>query len=442
MAGLTAARVLADHFDRVTVVERDLLSTGTPQQRRGVPQARHLHVLMVRGRAILAELFPGLEDDLIAAGARPIDMGRDLAWLTPAGWGVRFRSGLEHLPVSRDLLESRVRAHLGALARVEFRDDRHVEGLLAEGSTVIRVRLRPASGDRGVTETLRADLVVDASGRGSKAPLWLQEIGFPAPEETLVNTFAGYASRVHRRPAALEGPVRAIHLQSAPPTFTRGGALYPLEGECCLLTVIGLGRDYPPLDDGGFLSFAAGLRSPMIHEAIRDAEPLSMIAGSRATQSRLRHYDKLARHPERFVVLGDAVSAFNPVYGQGMTTAALAALALGDLLTTPARRRYRGGVEGLARRFYRRLVKVNRAPWTLATGADLRVAGVEGPPARGRARLIHRQIARVVPLTTEHQPSRQTMLEVVNMVRPPEALYRPTILAALAKMEVRRCLRR
>ena len=164
---------------------------------------------MVRGRAILAELFPGLEDDLLAAGARPIDMGRDLAWLTPAGWGVRFRSGLEHLPVSRDLLESRVRARLGALARVEFRDDRHVEGLLAEGSTVLGVRLRPASGDRGVTETLRADLVVDASGRGSKAPLWLQEIGFPAPEETLVNTFAGYASRVYRRPAALEGPVRA-----------------------------------------------------------------------------------------------------------------------------------------------------------------------------------------------------------------------------------------
>ena len=437
MAGLTAARVLADHFARVTVLERDRLPIGAGQ-RRGVPQARHLHVLLVRGRTILETLFPGLESDLLAAGAHPIDMGADLAWLTPAGWGVRFASGLELLPVSRELLEWRVREHLRGCPRVELRDGWDVTGLLTDATSATRLRLRSATSRGSDEEVLTADLIVHASGRGSKAPAWLEATGFPAPAETMVNTFAGYASRVYRRPTALTGSVKGIHVQSAPPTFTRGGALYPLEGDRCLLTLIGLGRDYPPLEEDGFLAFAGSLRSPMIAEAIQEAQPLSGIAGSRATQSRMRHYERLARQPERFLLLGDAVCVFNPVYGQGMTTAALAAMELDSTLMEQATRRPAGDLDGLAGRFQRRLAKVNRAPWILATGADLRVVGAEGPQARGLARLIHRQLARVLPLTTTNPAARQTLLEIVHMVRSPAALFHPHILALQTGAGIRR----
>ena len=176
----------------------------------------------------------------------------------------------------------------------------------------------------------------------------------------------------------------------------------------------------------------------MIAEAIQEAQPLSGIAGSRATQSRMRHYERLARQPERFLLLGDGVCVFNPVYGQGMTTAALAAMALDSTLMEQATRRPAGDLDGLAGRFQRRLAKVNRAPWILATGADLRVVGAEGPRARGLARLIHRQLARVLPLTTTNPTARQTLLEIVHMVRSPLALFHPHILALQTGAGIRR----
>ncbi len=283
---------------------------------------------------------------------------------------------------------------------------------------------------RGATQTgheeeVGADLVVDAGGRGSRAAAWLRALGYAAPDETVVDAHLGYASRIYRPPVSFNPGWKAAYIQQAPPASTRGGVIFPLEGGRWLVTLAGGGRDYPPTDDDGFLAFARGMRHPLLYDAIRQAEPLSSIAGTRATQNRLRHYEQLGRRPERFVAVGDAVCAFNPVYAQGMTIAALGAQALGQSLNRPGAER--AGLDGLATHFQRRLARVNRTPWMLATSEDLRYGDAEGGRAGYRTRLMHWYMDQVIQLTTEREDVRRRLIGVFNMLAAPSALFHPTV---------------
>lgn len=418
MAGLLAARVLADRFERVRIVERDRFPKG-PAPRGGVPQASHQHVMLKRGADVLERLFPGIRDELVAAGAPLADMANDMAWLTPFGWGVRFPSDLVMLTCSRDLLEWGVRKRLKALPEVRFLEGAEVTGLLpdVDGGRVAGVKIR-FRGDEGGEEPLRADLVVDASGRDSRAPRWLKGLGYEPPEEVVINAHLGYASRVYRIPGGFEAGWKGAYVQVAPPKHTRGGVVLPLEGDRWLLTLAGTGGDYPPTDEKGFLGFARSLRDPILHDAVKDAEPLSPVSGYRATENRTRRYEKLARMPRNFVVLGDAACAFNPVYAQGMTVAALGAEALEQSLSDPS---------GPGRRFQKRLAKINAAPWTIATAQDLRVPGVIGGSPGLADRLMRRYMDRAVALSTRSERVRLTLLEAMNMTQNPSALFRPRV---------------
>ncbi len=435
MAGMLAARVLADHFERVTIVERDHFPEE-PLARKGVPQARHVHVLLKHGRITLERLFPGLQDEMVAAGAPLLDMAADAAWLTPAGWGVRFPSHLALLAFSRDLLDWSVHRRLTALENVLFVEDCDVTGLLANagGTGVAGARVRSTNQrNRGSEEQLRADLVVDASGRGSRAPRWLAELGYTSPQETTINAHVGYASRVYRRPAGFQGDWKVVFVQAAPPDFTRGGLLQPVEGGRWMLTLVGGDRDYPPTDEAGFMEFARSLRSPMIYESIKDAETLSPIYRYRATENRLRHYERLSRWPENLLIMGDAACAFNPVYAQGMTTAALGVETLERCLSEQHRRKPNGDLTGLARGFQKKLAKVNSAPWTLATGEDYRYLGTEGGTPDRMTRFMHRYMDQVMQLSTKDANVRLVLLEVFNLLKPPTALFRPGILARVLR---------
>jgi 2-polyprenyl-6-methoxyphenol hydroxylase-like FAD-dependent oxidoreductase len=439
MAGLLTARVLSERFERVTVVERDHFPEG-PAFRKGVPQSKHLHVFMMRGRMISDKLFPGLSEELEEAGAVPVDSANDFEWLTPAGFAPRFPSGLPLLMCSRELLEWTARARVAALPRVSFLEKTEVTGLLptpnGKGVAAVEVRSRTAKDGAESQEPLRADLVVDASGRNSNASKWLEALGYAPPEETYINSHLGYASRTYRRPERFDGDWMGLNAQAAPPEVTRGGVLLPLEGNRWMVTLSGVGGDYPPTDEEGFMDFARSLRTPMLYEAIKDAEPISDISGYRDTENRRRHYEKLSRQPENFLVSGDAASAFNPIYAQGMTTAALGAEVLEECLREQDAVSDAHG--GLSKRFQKKLAKANAVSWLLATGEDFRVRGVEGGKATFAARLTHRYMDRVLALSLRDIEVRQTFLEVFHMLKPPTELFEPGIALKVLRGATRR----
>jgi 2-polyprenyl-6-methoxyphenol hydroxylase-like FAD-dependent oxidoreductase len=435
MAGLLTARVLSERFGRVTIVERDRFPEG-PEFRKGVPQSRHLHAFMIRGRMISDRLFPGLSEELEEAGAVPLDSANDFEWLTPAGFAPRFPSGLPLLMSSRDLLEWTVRKRVAALPKVNFLEKTDVTGLLPtlEGESVAAVKLRSrAAKDAAESqEPLRAELVVDASGRNSNASKWLKALGYTPPEETYINSHLGYASRVYRRPEWFDGDWKGLNVQATPPEVTRGGVLLPLEGDRWMVTLSGLGGDYPPTDEEGFMDFARSLRTSLLYEAIKDAEPISAISGYRDTENRRRHYEKLARQPDNFLVTGDAACAFNPVYAQGMTTAALGAEVLEECL------RESHDLTGFSKHFQKRLAKATAGSWLLATGEDFRVQGVEGGKANFATHLTHRYMDRVLALSLQDIEVRQTFLEVFHMLKAPTALFGPSIALKVLRGATRR----
>jgi len=422
LAGLLAARVLADHFDQVTLIERDAYPETT-DARKGIPQANHVHGLLARGREILEELFPGVQDEMIAAGAPVVDIANEIAWFTPAGWGVRFPSELMVLAFTRPLLDLHVRRRLAKNPRVRLLDNTDVVRLIPDSKTNhlagVLICPRASQTDRRVAKELRADLVLDATGRASRAPRWLEDLGYEPPEEIVIDAHLAYASRLYRIPENFDGGWECAYVQAAPPDERRGAILFKVEGNRWLVTLIGRAGNTPPGDEAGFLEFARSLRVSTIFDAIRNAEPLTPIKTHRATQNRLRRYERAKRLPDNFLLLGDAVCAFNPVYGQGMTTAALGALTLRQCLREANR--------NLSRRFQKRIAKVNAAPWLLATGEDYRYRETVGGSPTLMTRFMHRYMDHVVQLATRSVPVRKVLLLAFNMLVPPTALFHPKV---------------
>jgi 2-polyprenyl-6-methoxyphenol hydroxylase-like FAD-dependent oxidoreductase len=429
IAGLVAAQVLTSHFDRVTILDRDTFPVGVGS-RKGVPQACHVHVLLARGREALEELFPGLQDELGRAGAPWINVGTELAWYLPAGWKQIYPSPIAGRAASRDLFESTLRARVKANPNVCLIEAVEVTGFLHEGGPgkgrVTGVSYRHRNGGESA-KRISAGLVVDTTGRHSKAPHWLESFGYPVPDQTVVNAFLGYASRFYELPQGFKATWKMLVIHPAAPTILRGGALLSVEGDRCIVTLGGMGKQYPPTDEEGFLDYARSLRSPLLYEAIAHARPLGDIAGYRRTENHMRHYERLRRRPENFVVLGDAVCAFNPVYGQGMTTGTLGAVALGRLLARYARD-CRGDLTGLAGHFQRRLARINETPWLLATSEDFRCPITEGARPGLATRLAQGYFTRVLARATTDKHVCQAMLEVTHLLKHPMTLFQPGIM--------------
>jgi hypothetical protein len=268
---------------------------------------------------------------------------------------------------------------------------------------------------------------VDASGRGSRAPQWLAALGYQPPTETSINSLLGYASRQYRIPAGFQADWRMLVLNAKPPGNARTGALVPIEGGRWMVALIGAGRDYPPTDDAGFLEFARGLRSPLLYEAIKAAEPVSAIFGYRNAHNQRRHFERLRRWPEGFVVIGDASCTFNPIYGQGMTVAAMTAVTLDQILTE---HRQRSGADrfGPTRQLQRRVAKTNAGAWTMATTEDLRYPWTEGAQLGLPTRIMHGYADRVLEVANGNPKVNTAFVNVVNLRHPPASLFRPGVL--------------
>src|SRR6266498_3748235 len=369
IAGLWTARALTDHFEEVLLVERDQLPEG-PEYRSGAPQARQYHTLLESGLRQMKEWFPGLEEELIAAGAVPYDPIGDLHLRVGSYWFPRFPSDSKLLSCSRLLLESSIRRRLRQNPCIRFVEGVEVTGLQSDaakrGVTGVRVRSRRAGSSHPEADVIyEGDLVVDALGRRSKTPEWLVEIGYSAPEENEVDSFLGYVTRRYKRKP--NTPIMLII--ATPPDHPYGALVFPEENDTMVAFIGGVNKRYPPTDPEEFDRFTHVL-GPEFEEALQGAEPISQPYGYRGTSSRWRHYEQLKHWPKRFIVLGDAFCGFNPVYGQGMSVAAMSAVALADRI-----RQSHGNLDGIAKPTLKDIGKVTQAAWLLATSSDLQWPG-------------------------------------------------------------------
>ena len=328
----------------------------------------------------------------------------------------RAETGLRVVSVSRPLLEDRIRARVRALGAVRFAPPCDVVGLRLshDGRRVTGARILRRA-DASAEETLDADLVVDATGRGSRTPKWLASLGFGRPEEEQVRVDVGYATRRYRLSAdGLNGDLACVHGPTA--DRPRGGALAKLEGDVGMLTLFGMLGDHPPKDAAGFDGFARSLQFPDLYDVIRAAEPIDDPVGFRFPANVRRRYERMRRFPDGLLVVGDAICSFNPIYGQGMTVAALQAIALRDQL--------RPGTTPSTQSVLRALARAIDAPWELAIGADLSVPEVDGPRPP-RRRLANQYVRRLQAAASRDPELSQAFVRVTGLIDPPEALLRP-----------------
>lgn len=428
IAGLLAARVLADHYPEVIVVERDELPAGAAH-RRGVPQGRHIHALLARGQQVLDELLPGFTAELVARGAPAGDV---LDEARHCFGGHRFRrrpSGLTAVCATRPALEDLVRARVRALPAVRILDRCDVVGFATtpDATRVTGARvLRRADGS--AEEVVDADLVVDATGRGSRTPARLEALGHPRPRVDEVRIGVGYATRLyHLAPGAIGGDLAV--LVGPTPEHPRGGALQAVEGGRHLLTLFGVLGDHPPTDPDGFDAFAASLRFPDIAEAIADGHPLDAPVAFRYPASVRHRYERLSRVPDGLLVTGDALCSFNPIYGQGMSVAALEALAL--------RRHLERGTRPRPARVQADLGRVVDVPWSSAAGGDLAFPEVEGRRTM-QTRVVNRYIGRVLTAAGRDAEVGRAFVRVSGLVDPPGALLRPRMVTRVLRQSGRR----
>jgi 2-polyprenyl-6-methoxyphenol hydroxylase-like FAD-dependent oxidoreductase len=422
LAGLLAARVLSDYAERVTILERDPV-VDEAEARKGQPQARHLHGLLARGLEIFNEFFPGFEQRLAADGATLGDMGLAMRWYAFGGYRQQYESGLRGALMSRPFLEWQIRRRVLALANVRLLSPCAVEGLVTsdDGRGITGVRLVHRQ-QENARETVAADLVVDASGRGSASRKWLAAAGYKPAPESEVKIGVNYASRVYRRrPGDLTG-AELVMVTGTPPDDKCGGMVFPMEDNRWIVALAGLHGQQPPTDEEGFLAFAGSLPAPDVYKLISRAEPLSPIIPYRFPGSLRRHYEQLRRFPEGFLVMGDAVCSFNPIYGQGMTSAALQAEALRRLLMIR-----HGNMEQLWRPFFKEAAKVVDIPWQMAAGEDFRYADTVGRKAPGTD-LINAYIARVHRATHHDTVVYGHFLRVMNLMAPPSSLFKPAVM--------------
>ncbi|MFI7321194.1 NAD(P)/FAD-dependent oxidoreductase [Streptomyces venezuelae] len=422
-AGLVTARVLADHFTEVLVLERDPVSPDTGVHPH-VPQGYHAHALLARGGEVLETLFPGLRAELADEGAPVFDYGERISFLLPTGYAPTDPVGVRIQTFTRDELERRLRQRVSALPAVRLVPAAHCETVAASApGRLDRVWYR-TEGEEAAEVT--ADLVVDASGRTTSVDRWLGDAHLPASPKNVIKARITYTSACYVRPPQDRQGFDVAYQMAFAPDVPRGGVVLAVERDRWMCSLFGVDEHVPPTDDEGYLDFAHSLGTPRLAEQIKRGTREGEIRRYTNTGNEWRLHHKNAHWPERLVAVGDALCVFNPVYGQGLTVAALEAQLLGRLLD----RHRTGGLDGLSRAYQRAAARVIQVPWTMATSSDLMWAPTGHPLP---ARFAHWYNQQVFALAV-HDPSVWArFVRVLNMTAPPALLFRPAVLAKVVR---------
>ncbi|MBJ6636806.1 FAD-dependent monooxygenase [Streptomyces sp. DHE7-1] len=420
-AGMLAAAAIKDRVDSVEIIEAHELPTGS-EPRIGVPQAAHIHFLQAGGAEAIDSLLPDTINELLAAGAHRVPMTTNMIVHSPEGWYRRWRNTTHYVvTASRNLTDSIIRNQVLKDPRVSVRTQTRVTGLLGNNRQVTGVRVREAEGGES---TLRADLVVDASGRASRMPRWLEEMGVTGLVEDRIDSGLVYASRIYRAPVPTRNwPVVAIQADPSLPQPGTAGGILPIEGDHWHVSLMGAPGGHPTSDPSQFAAFARTLRHPVIADLIEHAEPVTDVSVTHSTANRRYRYERLNPWPAGLVVLGDALAAFNPLYGQGISVAALSAVALRD---GPDH----GFTPDFARKAMRDIARRTNTAWTLAVGQDIHFPTTTGKSPTVADRLLRRYISRLSRTATGSFHAATALTDVLALQAPPTSLVKPSVLLA------------
>jgi len=417
MAGLLAARVLHDWYEEVTIIDRDRLPQGC-RPRGGVAQGAHAHALLARGQQLLEMRLPGLTSEMAADGATIGDVLGDVRMSLSGHRLCSAPTGLTAVSASRAFLEWHVRRRVQQLPRLSIRDGADVVGLTTteDRRSITGVQLLNRR-DGSAAELLTGQAVIDASGRRSRLPAWLADLDLEPPRDTNVEVGLAYAScRIRLDRAALGGDIAII--EGMTPACPRGGVVAALEGGTGIVTLAGIGPERPPTDPDGFVEFARSLGHADIYDVVSRAEPLDKPVPFRFPASTRRHLERHPRLPAGLACLGDAFCSLNPVYGQGMTLAALSAEALDRHLHRHRR------IVPIS--LHRDVAAVVRPAWQMVTGADLALPTVPGKPNPAQ-RLLGNYIQRLHASAALEPSVAVAFARVAGLIDGPRALLRPHV---------------
>ncbi len=420
MAGLAAARVLSHHFSKVTIVERDLLP-GEPAPRSGTPQAPHAHALLAGGMQALQSLFPDFEHDLESAGAVRLRAGQGIRLERPGFDPFPSRDlGFDTFFMSRALLEAVTRRRVQEQPNIEILTRCRATEIVASADT-FRVEAVRCDREDGGAETIEADFVVEATGRGKLTLELLDRLGLEKPEETDIGMDQAYSTVIVERPQDREASWAGVMVLPSAPTTSRGGLIFPIEKQQWILSVGGNHGDAPPGDREGFLDFVKSLRTSTIYDAVKDARPTADIVRFRLPTSSRRHFERLESFPAGLLTMGDAVCRFNPVFGQGMSVAAREAVILDRLLQddVPADR--------LAKEFFAAIQPTIETPWGVAQNDFVYPATRGVRPADFGQRMQYNRA--LIKLAAEDPEVHKLLNEVSQLLKPNSALREPALAA-------------
>jgi 2-polyprenyl-6-methoxyphenol hydroxylase-like FAD-dependent oxidoreductase len=422
IGGMVAAKALANHFGRVTVLDRDTLPSQA-EPRIGTPQSRHTHALIAGGLKALTTLFPGFDDDVDKAGGVRMRAGQDPRMERPGFDPFPARDlGWDTYSASRPLFELVTRRRIEQQKNIELLPKSRVTELIAsqDGSTVTGVRWESSDGQ---AQTLHADLIVDASGRGTPTLALLAALGLPKPEETEIGIDQAYSTAIFERPANAPTSWKGVMVLPSAPNSSRGAFLFPIEENKWIVSAGGNHGDAPPGDFSGFLEFLKSLRTPTIYDAVRDAKPVGEIARFVLPSSVRRHFEKIQKFPRGLLVIADGICRFNPVFGQGMSVAAQEAVILDRLLTTRANDL--DALDGLGPEFLAAIQEVLEAPWAVAM-SDFVYPKTRGQRPPDFEQRLQYGIA-LTRLAAEDADVHRLVAEVSNLLKPQSALRGPEI---------------
>lgn len=414
LAGLFAARVLSEAYDEVLIVDRDEL-IGVEGPRRGCPQSRHINGLLARGQRAMEELYPGITQEIFDDGVPTGDLCGNVRWYFN---GLRIEqqaADLTCVAASRPKLEFHIRRRTAALANIKFQEQTDILGLefTPDNSKVIGARVQRVG--ESAEEVITADLVVDATGRGSRTPIWLEDKGYPKVVEERKKVGLGYVTQHYKLNSDPYGHDLSIN-PVANPDLPRGAIFTKTDGGRVEMTVYGILGDHPPTDQEGLYQFVKTLATQDIAKALEDAEPLDEPVAFRFPTTLRRHYEQMDRFPDGLLVVGDAVTCFNPVYAQGMTVAALSALTIRQHLHSGAAPKPRDYFADLSR-------DVIDPPWEMTNLVDLTFPGVEGERPR-QVVMAQKFLKKVQLAATRDKKIAAQYMRAAGLVDRPESMQR------------------